>query len=126
VDAGAIGLVSAAATVASAAIGGGVLFLTTRSNQRRAIVAEERRDDAERRAAEADRLNEELGRWTNYCGELREDIARLRGELTDARDGEQSQRDRAHRLQERLDAKTRDLEVAERLIERLKVRLGEE
>jgi chromosome segregation ATPase len=126
VDAGAIGLISAGATVTSAAIGGMVLLLSTRSSQRRAREAEQRRDEAERRAAESERLNEELGRWTNYCSELRLDITRLRDELTESRTGEDHQRDRAQRLQERLDAKTRDLQVAEREIERLKARLGDE
>lgn len=102
-----------------------VLLLSTRSSQRRAREAEQRRDEAERRAAESERLNEELGRWTNYCSELRLDIERLRAELTAARTSEQQERDRADRLQERLNAKTRDLDTAERLIERLRRQLGE-
>lgn len=114
----AVGIISAIATITAAAIGGLVLWLTNRSTNKRAEESERRRDDAERRAAEAERLNEELGRWTNITDALQKDIARLNQELA-------GERDRAARLQERLDAKTRDLQVAEREIERLKARLGE-
>lgn len=113
-----VGIIGTAGTVLAALVGAVVMLMISRRSEKRAEAAEERERDAEARAREADRLNGELGRWSSYAEELRADIARLNKELT-------AERARANRVQELLDARTRDLRLAERELERLKARLDE-
>lgn len=124
--AAAIGLISAGATVLAAVIGGWILLLVSRNSQKQARDAEQRRLDAESRAAEAERLNAELSRWTNFTEALQGSIEQLRQELSEAKASEEEQRTRAQRLQELLDSKSRDLQLALREVERLRARLGDE